>query len=135
LRIWDLVTGISRHILTGHTSWVSALVVAPDGSWLATADTGGEVRVWDPVTGTLRYRLTGHTVAVFALAVAPDGSWLASGDNRGELRIWDPSTGIAITSLRVAGSLNYLLATSTTIVATGERGVYFLTLCHNWRSE
>jgi WD40 repeat protein len=93
------------------------------------------VRVWDPVTGTLRYRLTGHTVAVFALAVAPDGSWLASGDNRGELRIWDPSTGTAITSLRVAGSLNYLLATSTTIVATGERGVYFLTLCHNWRSE
>jgi len=31
---------------------VEGLVVAPDGSWLASADDDGELRVWDPITGT-----------------------------------------------------------------------------------
>jgi WD40 repeat protein len=38
-------------VLTCHTSGVGELVVAPDGSWLASADRGGEVRIWDPATG------------------------------------------------------------------------------------
>jgi WD40 repeat protein len=108
VRIWDPTTGACRHTLTGHTrtlightGWVSALVVAPDGSWLASASgnvfTGGEVRIWDPTTGACRHTLTGHTRSVLALVVAPDGSWLASasGDvfTGGEVRIWDPTTG------------------------------------------
>ena len=130
VRIWDPITGTLRHTLTGHTEAVHALVVAPDGSWLATADDDGELRIWDPITGTLRHALTGHTDIVFALGVAPDGSWLASADDDGELRIWDPITGTALTSLRVADRLDPLLLTSTTIAAAGERGLYFLKLCH-----
>ncbi|MEO7196151.1 MAG: hypothetical protein ABIZ05_15290, partial [Pseudonocardiaceae bacterium] len=114
---------------------VWALGVAPDGSWLASADEGGEVRVWDPITGTPRHTLTGHTSGVQALGVAPDGSWLASASWAGEVRIWDPITGAALTSLRVAGALYYLLLTATTIVAAGERGLYFLALCRGLRSE
>jgi len=130
VRIWDPITGTLGHTLTGHTDEVQTLVVAPDGSWLATAGDDGELRIWDPITGTLRHALTGHTDIVFALGVAPDGSWLASADDDGELRIWDPITGAALTSLRVAGRLNSLLLTSTTIAAAGERGLYFLKLCH-----
>jgi WD40 repeat protein len=36
--------------LIGHTGVVRALVVVPDGSWLASIDSRGELRVWDPVT-------------------------------------------------------------------------------------
>ncbi|MGH3801702.1 MAG: hypothetical protein ACRDTD_16530, partial [Pseudonocardiaceae bacterium] len=93
VRIWDLATGTERHILTGHTRGVEALVVAPDGSWLASADGRGKVRIWDPATGAQRHVLTAHTPRVWALVVAPDGSWLASADNGGKLRIWDPATG------------------------------------------
>jgi WD40 repeat protein len=106
------------------------LVVAPDGSWLASAGENGEVRIWDPVTGTTRHTLTGHTGGVAAVVVAPDGSWLASTDDEGELRIWDPLTGAALTSLRVGGNLFHLLLTSTTIAAAGERGLYLLTFCY-----
>ena len=49
-------------------------MVAPDGSWLASADYGGDVRIWDPATGTTRHILTDHTRQVLAWAVAPDGS-------------------------------------------------------------
>jgi hypothetical protein len=38
------------------------MAVAPDGSWLASADDnpfggGGTVRIWDPRTGQARYTL------------------------------------------------------------------------------
>jgi WD40 repeat protein len=131
VRIWDPITGTARHTLTGHTSEVWAVGVAPDGPWLASGDTGGTVRIWDPVTGTARHTLTGHTGWVSAVRVAPDGSWLASTGLDGEVRIWDPVTGAALTSLRVAGGLWRLLLTSAMIVAAGERGLYFLTLCRD----
>jgi WD40 repeat protein len=91
----DLPDPSRSPVLAGHTSGVRALMVAPDGSWLASAGYGGEIRVWDPATGTTRHTLTGHTSAVRALAVAPDGSWLASAGDSGEIRIWDPLTGTA----------------------------------------
>jgi WD40 repeat protein len=68
------------------------LVVAPAGSWLASASYA-EVRIWDLTTGAAYYTLTGHTTTVAALVVAPDGSWLASAGDGGEVRIWDPATG------------------------------------------
>jgi WD40 repeat protein len=108
---------------------VVALVVAPDGSWLASAGEDGVVRVWDPVTGAARHTLTGHTGGVVALVVAPDGSWLASAGEDGVVRVWDPAPGEPLTSLRVAGRLFQLTLASTTIAAAGERGPYFLTLC------
>jgi WD40 repeat protein len=110
------------------------LAAAPDGSWLASAGYGGEVRIWDPATGTARHTLTGHTPEVRALAAAPDGSWLSSVGDDGELRIWNPTTGAALTSLRVAGQLSHLLLASTTIAAAGEGGLYLLTLCHRPQS-
>jgi WD40 repeat protein len=89
----DLPHSARSRGLTSHTGRVLALVVAPDGSWLASASGDGEVRIWDPVTGTARHTLTGHTRRVYALVVAPDGSWLASASWDGEVRIWDPVTG------------------------------------------
>jgi WD40 repeat protein len=135
VRIWDPVTGTPRHILSGHTSKVEELVVAPDGSWLASAGSDWKVTIWDPTTGTTRHTLTGHTSRVQALVVASDGFWLASADTGGELRTWDPITGAALTSLCAAGSLSHLVPASTTIAAAGERGPYFLTVASHERCK
>ena len=76
----DLPHDALLRVLVGHTGGVRVLAVAPDGSWLASADRGplgggsGEVRIWYPYTGQARHTLTGHTRGVRALAVAPDGS-------------------------------------------------------------
>jgi len=125
----DLPHPALNRVLTGHTDPVVALAVAPDGRWLASAGGDGTVRIWDPVTGTAGHLLTGHTDPVVALAVAPDGRWLASAGGDGTVRIWDPATGEAIASIRVAYALRQVLAIPTGIVAAGERGPYFLTLC------
>jgi WD40 repeat protein len=89
----DLPHPALSRVLIGHTNQVRALVVAPDGSWLASAGYGSEIRIWDPITGAIRHNLTGHSAEVRALVVAPDGSWLASGGYDKEIRIWDPATG------------------------------------------
>jgi WD40 repeat protein len=52
VRVWDPASGTPRHTLRGHTSGVGALVVAPDGSWLASASYDGTVRIW-ALTGAL----------------------------------------------------------------------------------
>ncbi|MDQ3763942.1 MAG: NB-ARC domain-containing protein [Actinomycetota bacterium] len=135
VRIWDPATGATRYTLNGHTHTVWALAVAPDQSWLASAGEDGELRIWDPSTGTARHIFTGHFDWVRALVVAPDGSWLASAGTGGEVRIWNPTTAAPLTSLRVAGSLFHLSLASTTIVAAGEYGPYFLALCSRIQSE
>ncbi|WP_327308451.1 NB-ARC domain-containing protein [Streptomyces sp. NBC_01298] len=69
-----------RRVLTGHTGAVRAVVVAPDGSWLATAGADGTVRVWDSATGAERRCLRGWGQQVQALAVNKGGTLLAASD-------------------------------------------------------
>jgi WD40 repeat protein len=47
-----------RRILTGHTDWVNAVAIAPDGSWLATGSNDETVRIWDAATGQPEATLT-----------------------------------------------------------------------------
>ena len=58
---------------------MTAVAVAPDGSWLASGSGDRRVRIWDVATGQARATLKGHTGPVEAVAVAPDSSWLAYG--------------------------------------------------------
>jgi WD40 repeat protein len=93
---WPLPDGpdpCAIRVLTGHSSAVSALAVAPDGSWLVSASNDQTIRIWDVATGTERAMLAGNTSGVRALAVAPDGSWLVSASNDHAVRIWDVATG------------------------------------------
>ena len=88
----DLTDPALRRILTSHKEGVSAVTVAPDGSWLATGSSDGTVRTWDTATWQERATLTGHKSWVTTAAVAPDGSWLATGSSRRTVQIWDTAT-------------------------------------------
>jgi WD40 repeat protein len=88
----DLPDSALRRVLTGHAGQVTAVAIAPDGSWLASGSVDGAVRIWDAATGQSRATLTGRTDRMTAVAIAPDGSWLASGSVDGAVRIWDAAT-------------------------------------------
>jgi WD40 repeat protein len=93
----DLAEPALLRVVTSPTSFVSALAVAPDGSWLAAGGWDG-VQILDVATGQERITLKGTagrvraTESVTGVAVAPDGSWLATGSSNGA-RIWDVATG------------------------------------------
>jgi hypothetical protein len=60
-----------RHTLTGHTEPVGALVVAPGGSWLASAGEDREMRIWDLAAARCSMSLrTGHRLGHLAVATS-----------------------------------------------------------------
>jgi WD40 repeat protein len=89
----DVADPTLKRVLVGHHGRVTAVAMAPNGSWLASGSDDRTVRIWDVATGQQRAVLRGHRGKVKAVAVAPGGSWLASGSDDGTVRIWDVATG------------------------------------------
>jgi WD40 repeat protein len=103
----------------GHSDWVRAIAIAPDGSWLATASPDGTARIWDVGTGQQQAVLAGHTSEVRTIDIAPDGCWLATTGWDGTARIWDVKTGWqrnvladGISAVTIASRGNWLAAAS-----------------------
>jgi eukaryotic-like serine/threonine-protein kinase len=89
---WDLSTGKIHSILHGHSDYVRALALTPDGRALATGSGDETIKIWDLASGTELATLRGHLGQVLSLAFAPEGRWLASGSNDRTVRLWDMST-------------------------------------------
>ena len=88
----DTDTALVR-TLVGHAGWVTAVAIAADASWLATAGDDNTVRIWNASTGENRSILVGHTSWVTGVAIAPDGTWLVTTSNDKTVRIWNTETG------------------------------------------
>ncbi len=53
VRLWNPLTGAALKTLSGHTDWVYAVALSPDGKRVAAGSWNGEVRVWDTASGNL----------------------------------------------------------------------------------
>jgi WD40 repeat protein len=51
VRLWNPQTGQILRTLTGHTDWVYAVAISPDGNQVAAGGWNGEVRVWNVADG------------------------------------------------------------------------------------
>ena len=115
----DLPSDALIRVLTGHDGGVSAVAIAPDGTWLATAGGDGTVRIW-AADGTPRATLTGHDGGVYAVATAADGTWLATGGNDGTVRTWAADGTPRATLTGHDGGVNAVaIAPDGTWLATG----------------
>ncbi|GAC1349138.1 MAG: hypothetical protein NVSMB27_19430 [Ktedonobacteraceae bacterium] len=77
------------HICTGHSSRVTAVAWAPDGSSIASASYDKTVRTWDPANGNSLYIYRGHADRVNALAWSPYSTRLASASDDHTVHIWE----------------------------------------------
>ena len=96
-RLWNPDTGEHLRTLTGHTSGVTAVAVAADGT-IITGSGDQTVRLWNPDTGDTIRTLEGHTGGVRAVAVAADGT-IITGSGDQTVRLWNPDTGDTIRTL------------------------------------
>ncbi len=87
--IWDVSTGQLRTVLRGHSDYVRAVAVSPDGQGLATGSGDETIKLWDFASGCELVTLAGHRGQVFCLAFEPSGLVLASGSEDHTIRLWD----------------------------------------------
>ncbi|NEP45495.1 MAG: hypothetical protein F6K35_42280, partial [Okeania sp. SIO2H7] len=85
--------------LTGHTDWVTAVALTPDGTKAVSGSRDKTLKIWDLATGKELATLTGHTYKVTAVALTPDGTKAVSGSEDKTLKIWDLATGKELATL------------------------------------
>ncbi|KAJ4859826.1 WD domain, g-beta repeat domain-containing protein [Trichoderma breve] len=85
--------GALRQTLEGHSGYVNAVALSPDGKTITSASNDRTIRLWDATIGTFRQKLEGHGEWVRAIAFSPDGKMLASASNDHMVRLWDVTTG------------------------------------------
>ena len=85
--------------LKGHSGWVRAVAVCPDGKTALSGSSDRTLIVWDLETGRQIRTLKGHSGYVSAVAVCPDGKTALSGADDQTLIVWDLETGRQIRTL------------------------------------
>jgi WD40 repeat protein len=85
--------------LEGHTDWVRAVAVSPDGRTIVSGSDDRTVKVWEAESGRLLRSLEGHTGSVLAVAVSPDGRTIVSGSWDNTVKVWEAESGRLLRSL------------------------------------
>ena len=104
VKIWDLPTGEPMHTFPsntgeGGTRGVLSVAISPNGSFVASGDTSGDIQIWDLSTKELIHTFIGHRGPVDSIIITPDSKFLASASSDGTVRIWDLSSGQLLSSL------------------------------------
>ncbi|MBR8834845.1 MAG: hypothetical protein DSM106950_12610 [Stigonema ocellatum SAG 48.90 = DSM 106950] len=70
--------------LTGHSDWVRALALTPDGKQVISASSDSTLKVWDLADGKIITSFTSDS-SVVCCTVAPDGITITAGDRLGQI--------------------------------------------------
>jgi len=105
--VWEAESGRLLRSLEGHTDWVRAVAVSPDGRFIVSGSVDRTVKVWEAESGRLLRSLEGHTDDVNAVAVSPDGRFIVSGSEDRTVKVWEAESGRLLRSLEGhTGSVN-----------------------------
>jgi WD40 repeat protein len=95
----DDICAESFATLSGHSGYVTAVAVAPDGKTLYSGSFDSTVRPWALPGGECVTTLSGHSWGVRTLAVSPDGKTLYSGSADNTVRAWALPGGECVATL------------------------------------
>jgi WD40 repeat protein len=84
LKVWDLERGEEIRTLKGHSNWVSAVAVSPDGRMAVSGSRDNTLKVWDLERGEVVATFTGES-SILCCAIGPDGVTIAAGESSGRV--------------------------------------------------
>jgi len=88
VKVWQLTDEFKlRKSLQGHTGYINAVTVSPDGSLCASGGKDGTAMLWDLNEGKHLYSLDAEDI-INSLTFSPNRYWLCAGTNSG-IKIWD----------------------------------------------
>lgn len=92
--LWNLQSGSTTQILTGHQSGVNAIAFSPDSKILATGGQDAQIKIWNAATGTEQASLSEEgSTAVTDLVFSSDGRTLAVSGQDARIMLWDSQSG------------------------------------------
>lgn len=82
----------SVHTIAGHSNWVCAVAISPDGQMLASGSSDNTVKLWNLSTGEEICSFKGHLERVDSVTFSLDGKTLATGSSDNTVKLWNLRT-------------------------------------------
>jgi WD40 repeat protein len=105
--------------LEGHTSYVKAVSITPDGKRAVSVSWDKTLRVWDLASGQCLKTLEGHTSSFKSVNITQDGKRAVLGSYDSTIRLWDLASGQCLKTLKG----HTLLVNSVSITPDGKLAV------------
>ena len=83
------VTGTTFRRLTGHSHFISDVVLSSDNNFALTSSWDTTMRLWDLRAGRTTYRFVGHTKDVLSVTMSPDNRQIISGSRDKTIKLWN----------------------------------------------
>jgi guanine nucleotide-binding protein subunit beta-2-like 1 protein len=92
--VWTLTRaenqyGYPRRALTGHSHFVSDVVISSDGQFALSGSWDGTLRLWEINSGKTTRRFVGHTKDVLSVAFSTDNRQIVSGSRDKSVKLWN----------------------------------------------
>jgi guanine nucleotide-binding protein subunit beta-2-like 1 protein len=81
--------GRPRRALTGHSHFVSEVVISSDGQFALSGSWDGTLRLWEINTGRTTRRFVGHEKDVLSVAFSADNRQIVSGSRDKTIKLWN----------------------------------------------